>query len=252
MAAAQAMTAMINQSPDPRNSINPGPFRVGNIRCLLRCEPAKAMPDDFFEFLRPAFQAEKTQQDARHIRRPRHGDFRIAPDDDRVGVMPHVAPPPRRGLAQHHERSHFIDDVVHPRRFEGGAMAALVPARVRAGTIKDAVNEKGRQTPPGSPEMPAQPAGEAQQPKPEQRVANRRAIPALHQGLQPLARNGTGIPFRRGQPMFLGKFAVAADQTVIAPRDGYGHMHPPGLMNPVPRSPGHLRFTRQQYSRPGR
>ncbi len=91
-----------------------------------------------------------------------HRDFRVAPNDDRVGVMPRMAPSPGCGFAQNHERSHFIDNIVHPSRFEGGAMTAFMPARIRAGTIEHAINYEGRHAQPGSPEMPAEPAGEAQ------------------------------------------------------------------------------------------
>ena len=95
-------------------------------------------------------------------------------------------------------------------------MAAFVPAGIGAGAIQHAIDDKRRHTLPSSPEMPAEPAGDAEQREPNQRVADRRAVAALHQFLEPFARDGAGIPFRRGQAQFLGELAVLADETVIA------------------------------------
>src|SRR6185312_4895807 len=108
-----------------------------------------------------ALEGEEVEEDAEKVWRPRHRDLRVAADDDGVGVMAGMAPAPHRRLAQHHEAGDLIDEVVHPARAEGGAMAAFMPARIRGGTVEHAIGEKERQAPPAAPEVPGQAAGQA-------------------------------------------------------------------------------------------
>ena len=65
-----------------------------------------------------------------------------------VGVVAGMAPPPRGGVAHDHEGGDFVDGVVHPRRLEGRAVAAFMPARIRGGAIEDAIGGPERHAPP--------------------------------------------------------------------------------------------------------
>src|ERR1017187_2152412 len=71
--------------------------------------------------------------------------------------------------------------------------------------------------------MPAEPAGDAEQHEPEQCVADGRAVLALHQFLEPFARDRAGIPLRRGEAHFFRELTAAANQAVIAFRDFNWH-----------------------------
>ena len=63
-------------------------------------------------------------------------------------ILPEWVPAPmRRSMKQRP-----IDDLVHPLRLEGGAVAGLVPAAVGAGGVEDAVAQPERCRPPARPE----------------------------------------------------------------------------------------------------
>jgi hypothetical protein len=104
---------------------------------------------------RPKKFSSRTQQ----IRRAHDRYLGIAADDDGVGVVAGMAPAPGHRIAHDHEAGDLVDRVVHPRRLEGGAVAAFVPARVGGRTVEHAIDEEERHAPPAAPE-PA-PAGAA-------------------------------------------------------------------------------------------
>ena len=153
---------------------------------------------------------------AQQVRRTHHGDLGVAADDDRVGVVAGMAPAPGHRIAHQHEAGDLVDDVVHPARAEGGAMAAFVPARVAGGAVEHAVDEEERHAPPCAPEPDAA-GGRAQYGgDPDDGVADRRAVGALHQLLHRLARHVGVIPFGRGQPGLDRDPRAFADQAVVA------------------------------------
>ena len=125
------------------------------------------------------------------IRRPHDRDLGIAADDDGVGVVARVAPAPGHRIAHDHEAGDLVDDVVHPLRLEGGAVAAFVPARVARRAVEDAVDEEERHAPPGAPEVDAAGAADDQQAEPDDRVADRRPVRALHRSF--ICLRGTSV-----------------------------------------------------------
>ena len=54
-------------------------------------------------------------------------------------------------------------------------------------------------------------------------VADRRSVLAAHQLLELLARNRTGVPLGRGEPLLLGCPRIGPHQAVIPPRRRHGH-----------------------------
>ena len=125
----------IDHHPNPRNMNNLFGFDLRHIASFLRMQlPAcvKAHP-------RPAIigvnQPKKVDNNADQSRGAHHQQFRIATNNIRIGMMARVAPPPRIGVAHHHEARNMIDHIVHPRRSEGGAMPAFMPARIRSRSV---------------------------------------------------------------------------------------------------------------------
>ena len=150
------------------------------------------------------------------IRRAHHGDFRIAADDDGVGVVPRVAPAPGHRVAHNHEAGKLVDGVVHPLRLERRAVAAFVPARVRRGTVEHPIDEEEGDAPPGAPEIDAPGGAGDKRGEPHCRIADRRAVLAPHQLLHPLPRNVGVIPVGRREPAGDGGFRIPSDQAVVA------------------------------------
>src|SRR6185295_12405015 len=97
--------------------------------------------------------AEEIEKYLEQIGRPGRHDLRIAAHDDGIGVVPRVAPAPDHRLAHDHEGCDVVDDVIHPARLEGGAVAAFVPAAVTRRAVQHAVAEEERHAPPGAPEI---------------------------------------------------------------------------------------------------
>ena len=82
-------------------------------------------------------------------------NFRIAANNDRVGMVAHMAPLPSHGVTDHAEAGDLINDAVHPASLERGAVAAFVPARVHRRATKHAVSQPERRAPPAGPECDA-------------------------------------------------------------------------------------------------
>ena len=80
------------------------------------------------EHLRAVDEVEQVRQNRAPLERPRQQDLRVAPDDDRVGVVADVRPAPHRRLTQEHERREVVDRIVGPPGAERRPVAALVPA----------------------------------------------------------------------------------------------------------------------------
>ena len=158
----------------------------------------------------------KAQRRAQQVRRTHDGDLGVAADDDRVGVVARMAPAPGDRIAHQHEAGDLVDDVVHPARLEGGAVAAFVPARVARRAVEHAVDEEERHAPPGAPEIDRAGCGAEDRGDPDDRVADRRTIGALHQLLHRLARNVGVVPLGRGEAGLDRPARAFADQTVVA------------------------------------
>ncbi len=113
---------------EARDREHPWPVALRNEGRFLRREPAAGMDHQLAKRSGAALQREQVEQQAEQMGRSLHGDLRVAPDDDGVGVMPGVAPAPDFRLAHDHEAGELIDRIVHPACLEGGAMAAFMPA----------------------------------------------------------------------------------------------------------------------------
>ena len=95
-------------------------------------------------------------------------DLGITPDDDRVGVMPGMAPSPHRRVAHDHEAGDVVHDRVHPPRPERRAVTALVPTRVGRRAVQHAVHGERQQRPHREPQVHAEAAEQHQQTEPQQ------------------------------------------------------------------------------------
>ena len=171
-----------------------------------------------------------------------HGrDLAVAADDDRVGVVARVAPAPERRLLDVHERRHLIEHIVDPGGLEGGAVSALVPARVGRRPVEHAVDDEERHGEPRAPEQPAADAGDHQQRQPQRRVTRRGPVAAAHELLHPLSRYLGVIPLGRHQPLLGRTLRVGSDEAVIRLLRG---CHPTPILDDVPRSESITRLSR--------
>ena len=129
------------------------------------------------------------------------GDLWIAPDDQRVGMIARVTPPPDGRARAYHERGDLVDDVVHPARLEGGPVAGLVPARIRRRAVQHAVDGEQRdpRQVPGDECPRSQPAEEPEQGEPQTACSGspgrRNASSTAHAG----ARGSLACPLAPGQ-----------------------------------------------------
>jgi hypothetical protein len=164
--------------------------------------------------------ADEVDDQPREVGRSHRGDLPVAPDDDRVGVVAGVAPPPERRLLHVHERGDLIERVVHPSAPERGAMPGLVPAGVRRRAVEHAVGEEAGDAPGARPQEAADHPGSEQQPEPERGVAQRRAVAAAHELLDPLAGHLGVVPLGRHEPHPLGRVGTGSDQRVVTRESG--------------------------------
>ena len=190
-------------------------FGFGNVSEFRWRQFSGAM-QQYITRVRPEIlNVEKTEKQHLQIRRTRHGDFRIATNNNRVAVMPRVAPTPRRGFAQHHERRDFVERVVHPIRLERRAVTRFVPARIRGGSVNHAVNSKWKNRPPTAPPVTTPNAGRDEQCEPDDGIADSWAVAATKQFAHFFFRNRRRIPSRLGQSVFNREGGVFAHETVI-------------------------------------
>ena len=216
MAIASGNRRDIYRHPDPRHADCLGAFHLGDEGLFRRTDVAERIADHVAHGAPGVEDAEEIERDAQQVRRPHDGDFGVKPDDDRVGVVARVAPAPGDGIAHDHEAGELVDRVVHPARLEGGAVAAFVPARIRRRAVEHAVGKEERHAPPAAPEPDAAGAGDDEQAKPDQRVADGRRVAALHQLLHLLARDVGVIPLGCRKPVRHCCFGIAADEAVVA------------------------------------
>ena len=145
------------------------------------------------------------------------------PNDDRVGMMASVTPAPGGGFAQHHERSQFVEGVIHPVGFESRAMTGFMPARVGYRGVQDTINSKRDHSPPCPPEVKTDSPKDQQQRKPKDSIPDRRAIAAFEQLAHLYLRNRRGIPFCFGQTILDCQGCISSHQTII-PGQNLAHM----------------------------
>ena len=155
---------------------------------------------------------------AKQIRRPRHGDLRVAPDDDRVAVVPRVAPSPTGRFPQDHEGGDFVEGVVHPVGLERGAVSGFVPAGVGGRGVEDAVDHEREDGPPGAPEHETADAGADNQREPKERVADGGAVSALEQLRISCLGTGEAYHVASARP-FNGPRRVFANQAIVTKSD---------------------------------
>ena len=167
-----------------------------------------------------------------HTERAGEHDLRVAPDDDRVGVVAHVRPPPQRRLAQEHERGEVVDGVVGPARPERRAVPALVPARIGRRPVERAVDEERRDRPPRTERGERGQARTDEQRQPQHDVARRSAVGADGQRLQPRRVDRRAVPLGIGEAERDRPLRGRSGQAVVA-LDGHG----PSVSR-RPRGPG--------------
>ena len=93
----------VDEEIDARPEIDLGELRLGNEGFFRGGHAADAVHEHGLEIFRVSANAKKGEDDCFPTWRARHGDFRIAADDDGVAVMTVVAPAPDCGLAHDHE-----------------------------------------------------------------------------------------------------------------------------------------------------
>ena len=104
------------------------------------------------------------------------------------------------GLRMIMKRRDLVDDVVHPARPEGGAVAAFVPARIRRRAVEDAIGEEEGHRPPAlGQSQTAMPAKTSMEPS--QIAVSRIAGPSERfiSSFMRLARNVGVVPLGRRQ-----------------------------------------------------
>ena len=121
-------------------------------------------------------------------------DLGVATDDDGVGVVAKMGPPPQRRFPKEHERSDVVNHIVCPFGPERGAVTVLMPARIRGTAVEGTEGGKGGNGVPGADTHEGQRPGPHQQKKPKRRITSRPPIRALHQTAQPVSVNWRSVP----------------------------------------------------------
>ena len=214
----QADDRRIDQQANPGAPEGLAILGFRDVGLLLRREPACAMKQHVPEVERNGPEAEESQQQPEDIRRAGNRNLRIAPDDDGVTVVAHVAPAPGHRLPHHHEGGDLVKRVVHPVSLEGRAVAGFVPAGIRGGGVEHAVDHEGDDRPPASglPKRVAAHPGADQQREPDDGVADGRPVPPFEQLAHLLFGNRRGVPRGFRQTFLQGADGVVAHQAVIS------------------------------------
>ena len=181
---------------------------------LVGGEPPGRVPEHQPERQRHVDQPDHVDQQPGQPGGPHDRDLRVPADDQGVGVVPGVAPPPGRRVAHDHERGQLVQALVDPARLERRAVPGLVPARIRRRPVQQPVGQEERQRPPAAPERDAEPGEQPHQPQPDDRVPDGRVVRAPHQLLHPLARHRAAEPVPAGQPRRHRRLVLRARQAV--------------------------------------
>ena len=159
--------------------------------------------------------AEEIADDTVECRRAHNGDFRITTDNDRVGVVARMAPPPCHRIAHNAKAGNVVDHRIHPGCLEGRAMAAFMPAAVHRTAIKHPVSQPERQRPKTWPQCDAGAGKGDHTSEQDHRVAHGGAILSAHQRLHFFSRHLRVIPLRGRQARRDGALRVGAQKAVI-------------------------------------
>src|ERR1700722_19678865 len=118
----------VDQDMDARNPVDLGPLGRGDKRLLVGGELTDRVERHLRDIGLRLLDAEEHQENVAQNGWSRRDHLWIAANDNRVRVVPRVAPAPDGWFAQHHKAGDLIDHLIHPARFEGGAVPAFVPA----------------------------------------------------------------------------------------------------------------------------
>ena len=138
----------VNQHPDPGDTNDLRMIHFGNEGGFLRVQPPTGIEQHQFQACRHVDQAGEIGDPFREDRRTHQLDFRIAADNDRVGMVPCVTPAPGIRVPDHAEACHLINGVVEPSGLECRLVPAFMPARIHRRSIKNAIGKKARQSQP--------------------------------------------------------------------------------------------------------
>ncbi|MNP37524.1 hypothetical protein D3C76_1309790 [compost metagenome] len=125
----------VNHQPDTGRQEHLGPFGLRDERLFLGTHFANRVPAHTPHRFQQQRDLEQAQQHHEQARWTRFDDFRIAADDDGVGMVPGMAPAPHMGLEHAHEARHLVERIIHPAGLEGGAVNGFMPARVGGGGV---------------------------------------------------------------------------------------------------------------------
>ena len=131
-------------------------------------------------------------------------------------MVARMAPPPGDRIPDDLERGDVVDHVVHPAGPECGTVPAFMPAGIAGRAVHDPIGQPERHCPPAAPEVDAAGGKDHMRRSPDDRVADRRPVGALHQVLHHLARDVGVIPLGGGQPDLLGIVRRGTGQAVVA------------------------------------
>ena len=112
--------------------------------------------------------ADDIEHQPQGIGRAHREDLAVAADDDRVGVVPGVAPAPERRLLHVHERRQLVERVVEPGRPECRPVSGLVPAGIRYRSVQNPVARGRRARTPSCPRTSSRRSREREQREPDQ------------------------------------------------------------------------------------
>ena len=118
----------IECDPDTRHPHDLVMLAVRDEGGLLRIEASRRIDQHQPQPRRHVQKAEEIGHQPCEFRRPHQLDLGVAANDDGVGMVTGVAPPPCVGIADHAETGDLIDSIIHPACLEGGLVAAFMPA----------------------------------------------------------------------------------------------------------------------------
>ena len=193
----------IDRQPDPRHTSHPGAVRRAGIGRLIRGQPPAGVQDHPTRQFPHVEDAKEVQPDPHQIRRAHRHDLGIAPDNDGIGMVPHMARPPGIGVPHLHEARDMVGDRVHPRGLEGRLVPAFMPARVRGRSVKHTVGQPERRGPPRRPERHGTARKDDHEAQPHHRVPQGNGVGFLHQRADLRGVDLGAEPRGIGQPRLL-------------------------------------------------
>ena len=212
----QADRGGVDCHPDPRDRYHFVGFRRRDIGRLVGVQPAGRIQQHPGPTDVTIEESKEISDDPQEISGAHHRNLGIAAHDIGIGMVARMAPPPRHRIAHDHEAGDLIDDIVHPRRLEGGAVLAFVPAGIRRRSVKGAVCQPERCRPKRGPKPDAEPREQDHRAVKQNRVADRRRVGSLHQLFHHFAGHIRVIPFGCRKPGFHRAPGIRAQKAVVA------------------------------------